>query len=356
MISGYPASGKTHRSEQLKSFFHSQIESATDPAHKRLTVVHISDDTLGVPRSVYDAARTEKDARGTLSSAVKRALSRDCIVICDAMNYIKGFRYQMHCEAKAVQTTSCVVHVGTPIDKCREINEQRLAAAAAVGTAATTTSSSSSQATAAASTPASDSAPLPTSPEPSTAHSSSTATPPAHTSSPALPYPAELFDNLVFRYEEPNGMTRWDSPLFTIPFSDPSPPCAAIWDSLIGSAGARKLVKPNMATVAPAHQSANALQHMEHTTSTIVAAIQATLADNPEASDVAIAGVEERVLLPAMQRVSLPQLQRLRRQFLQMQRSQFGKLGGDGKGLAESRVGQAFVGFLNGSFGTDGGG
>lgn len=40
---------------------------------------------------------------------VKRALSRDTIVILDGMNYIKGVRYQLWCEAKAVATTCCVV-------------------------------------------------------------------------------------------------------------------------------------------------------------------------------------------------------------------------------------------------------
>jgi tRNA uridine 5-carbamoylmethylation protein Kti12 len=42
-------------------------------------------------------------------SAVKRLLGRDDIVIADGLNYIKGFRYQLYCEAKALQTPSCVV-------------------------------------------------------------------------------------------------------------------------------------------------------------------------------------------------------------------------------------------------------
>jgi tRNA uridine 5-carbamoylmethylation protein Kti12 len=71
--------------------------------------VHISDDTLGIPRSAYDSARTEKDARAALASAVKRALGRETLVLVDAMNYIKGFRYQLYCEAKAVGTGCCVV-------------------------------------------------------------------------------------------------------------------------------------------------------------------------------------------------------------------------------------------------------
>lgn len=39
----------------------------------------------------------------------KRVLARDSIVILDGMNYIKGWRYQLWCEAKASNTTCCVV-------------------------------------------------------------------------------------------------------------------------------------------------------------------------------------------------------------------------------------------------------
>ena len=62
-------------------------------------------------------------------------------------------------------------------------------------------------------------------------------------------YAVDIFDNLVYRYEEPNGMTRWDSPLFTIPFDDEAPPCQDIWDAMVGSEGKAKIVKPNLATV-----------------------------------------------------------------------------------------------------------
>lgn len=58
---------------------------------------------------MYREARSEKDARATFYSAVKRALGKDSIVIADGLNYIKGFRYQLYCEAKATQTPSCVV-------------------------------------------------------------------------------------------------------------------------------------------------------------------------------------------------------------------------------------------------------
>lgn len=58
---------------------------------------------------MYDHARTEKEARGVAFARAKRALGRDCFVVLDGMNYIKGFRYQLWCEAKALGTTCCVV-------------------------------------------------------------------------------------------------------------------------------------------------------------------------------------------------------------------------------------------------------
>lgn len=62
-------------------------------------------------------------------------------------------------------------------------------------------------------------------------------------------YEEEDFENLIFRYEEPNGMTRWDSPLFIVVEEDEIPPCDQMWEALVGSDGKTKVVKPNMATV-----------------------------------------------------------------------------------------------------------
>jgi protein KTI12 len=109
MISGYPSAGKTTRAHQLKEAFESRIANSTEARVGRLKVHIINDQSLGVSRSVYHTARAEKDARAEEMSAVKRVLSRDDIVIADGLNYIKGFRYQLFCEAKAVQTPSCVV-------------------------------------------------------------------------------------------------------------------------------------------------------------------------------------------------------------------------------------------------------
>ena len=92
--------------------------------------------------------------------------------------------------------TGLEVHVGTPIEKCRETNAWLL-----------------------------------------------------KTSDKHAGYAEDVFDNLVYRYEEPNGMTRWDSPLFTVPFDDEAPPSKDIWEAMVGSDGRTKIVKPNLATV-----------------------------------------------------------------------------------------------------------
>ena len=88
------------------------------------------------------------------------------------------------------------MHVGTPVDKCRESNARRIAG-----------------------------------------------------EDKTEAYLEEDFENLVFRYEEPNGMARWDSPLFTVVTDDETPPFDKIWEAMVGSDGQAKIVRPNAATV-----------------------------------------------------------------------------------------------------------
>jgi protein KTI12 len=56
---------------------------------------------------------------------VERTLSKDDIVIADALNYIKGFRYQLYCIARAIGTPHCVVQTGVPIDIAKSWNQNR---------------------------------------------------------------------------------------------------------------------------------------------------------------------------------------------------------------------------------------
>ena len=93
----------------MVDYFETRIQTLSDARSRNLKVVHINDQSLGLNRNVYREAKTEKDARAVEISAVKRVLGRNSIVIADGLNYIKGFRYQLYCDAKAVQTPSCVV-------------------------------------------------------------------------------------------------------------------------------------------------------------------------------------------------------------------------------------------------------
>lgn len=287
LVSGYPSSGKTYRSQQLVEFFNRKISESAEPKVKRLKVHHIDDQGLGLSRDVYAAAKPEKDARATFSSAVKRELNRDAIVVADGMNYIKGFRYQLYCEAKAVETPNCVVHVGTPIDKCRELNDEALKAATGG-------------------------------------------------------YESEMFENLVFRYEEPNGMSRWDAPLFTVPYDDAEPPCDAIWEAMVGSDGKAKVVRPNAATVLKPASEQNYLYELDKTTSDVLAVIKTWQQDHPGegGAEVKIPDAQHMITLPTIA-PSLPQLQRLRRQFIGLNRQH---------NLSKSRIRDHFVDYLNDAF------
>ena len=288
LISGFPTSGKTYRSEQLLNFLLHKISQSSDSRVSRLTVHHISDQLLGLSRDVYATAKDEKEARATFSSAIRRALTSDTIVVADGLNYIKGFRYQLYCEAKAARTPSCVVHVGTPPNQCREWNQIALPS----GTAG---------------------------------------------------YESDVFENLVFRYEEPNGMNRWDAPLFTVLPDDKSPPFESIWEALVGSDGKAKLVRPNAATILQPAPEQNYLYELDKAASDVVALIALWQQDHPgeTGGTIPVAGSSTALELPISSSLGVPKLQRLRRQFINLNRQH---------SLSKARLKPAFAEYLNDAF------
>ncbi|POV95726.1 hypothetical protein PSHT_15501 [Puccinia striiformis] len=162
VISGFPCAGKTTQAHQIKEMLESRIEEAPDNVLPRNVIV-INDEVLGVSRSAYDESKTEKVARASLLSATIRKLSKDHIVICDGMNYIKGFRYQIYCAAREAGVRTCTVHIANLPANCLAYNAQ-----------------------------------LP----------------------PDSCYKEETIQNLFSRYEEPNSSVRWDSPLIVFPWCD----------------------------------------------------------------------------------------------------------------------------------------
>ena len=269
------------------------------------------------------ANSSEKDARAALYGAAKRALTDRDIVILDGLNYIKGWRYQLFCEAKAVRTPSCVLQIGCSKERSKEVNEARLAAREGRKAGGEERADGDED---------------------------------------QAPYEPENWENLVFRYEEPNAMTRWDSPLFTLIWEDDEERARAvfddIWDAVAGEG--RRQVRPNQATVQRSRDAGgDYLYVLDRETQDVVRRVLDRQSE--EGGDeieietgAGTGGGEGRLLveLPAGKKVGLPQLQRLRRAFIGLNR------GGIGlepiENLGPARIRESFVRYLNDAFEKDG--
>ena len=151
IICGYPCSGKTSFSKQLREYL----------VKKKECSVHlITDDHERITRNdCYFASAKEKEVRGAMKAAVERLLNSNDVVIADSLNYIKGYRYELYCLVRLLKTVHCVIQCGTNIDTCREWNKSRR-------------------------------------------------------DSGQDSYSDDIFTELVQRFEEPDSRKRWDFPFF----------------------------------------------------------------------------------------------------------------------------------------------
>lgn len=288
-FSGYPCSGKTRRATQLKDHLESRL---LDPSYSGplLKVVVLSDDTLNVDRSSYNDSRSEKPARSVLFTAVQRQMGRDTILIIDALNYIKGFRYQLYCAAREFKLRVCTIYVVATPELCRLWNQER-----------------------------------------SDGHG----------------YAPETFDNLIARYEEPSSMVRWDSPLFTVPWSESEIPVELMWRAITEG----DVKPPNAGTQAVQKAPSDALHTLEHVSTSLVNAIMAEqVARGVPGGRVTLSLTETlkpRLTLPARS-LTLSELQRMKRQFVTVHKKAI-TLGTVEKGTvdwSEESVAQKFVDYL----------
>ncbi|KAL2271886.1 hypothetical protein VTJ83DRAFT_1257 [Remersonia thermophila] len=416
IVSGLPTSGKTTRGRQLYAYLESRIASSstsssfpesssntnnppppppqaeppqpsqqpkktTTSPHYRLH--YISDTTLSISRSVYDlspenlpahvrsANALEKDARAAVYAAVKRVLSPRDIVVLDGLNYIKGWRYQLFCEAKNARTASCVLQIGAPVETARRVNEERLRRweeKKATATAKKEDSEEKEPEAATASPPLAAAA----APPPPPADGNPSDDPEQE------PYTPSNWENLVFRYEEPNAMTRWDSPLFTLVWDDDEAQARRvfelIWDAVAGDGAAKRVIRPNQSTVQrDKDPGGDYLYVLERETQDIVKQILARQPEDGAGGEVRVPRAssggggaaggaatrggnegkeEELVIYLPGKKVALPQLQRYRRAFVGLNRGGIG-LEAVGK-LAAERLRESFVGYLNDAFEKDG--
>ncbi|CAG9537705.1 unnamed protein product [Cercopithifilaria johnstoni] len=151
VVCGKPCSGKSTLAECFCKFVVTrkcqQIEVVSDDRNASFT------------RSIYKDSRKEQEHRVLLKSEVQRVLSEDCLVICDSLNYIKGFRYELFCIAKLMQTTYCVLYCDASEDICLQLNLEK---------------------------------------------------------KEIERYKADDITALMMRFEEPTTANRWDSPLFKV--------------------------------------------------------------------------------------------------------------------------------------------
>ncbi|OSD06747.1 chromatin associated protein KTI12 [Trametes coccinea BRFM310] len=291
-ITGFPCSGKTRRAEQLRAHLESRLQ---DPSYEgpKLKVVVVSDDTLNLPRSVYNDGRAEKPARAALFTAVQRQMAQDTILIVDSLNYIKGFRYQMYCAAREHKLRVCTIFVAATHDQCKEWNASRQDGRA---------------------------------------------------------YAPETLENLLLRYEEPSSMVRWDSPLFTVPWTDEDVPIDDIWKAITEG----NVKPPNAGTQAVPKAPTDALRTLEHTTTTMVAAIMSEQsASGGLGGPVTLAlsaTLKPRVNLPP-RNITLSELQRLKRQFVTVHKKAI-TLGTTEKGAvdwSEESIAEKFAMYIEGN-------
>lgn len=259
IVSGLPCSGKTTRSRELYAYLQANVATGHG--------VHlISEEEQGAHRaSEYASSVVEKKARGNFFSAVERLLSPTSIVIADGLNYIKGYRYQLYCLARAASTPHCVLHCVASERLCRERNERRLAVEG-----------------------------------------------PDHT------YPREVFEELLLRFEEPSNQARWDSPLFTVGGGGEEEEDDMSWMPVLEALRGGSVRPPSFAT-APKSSSAGGdlLMALDRNTQRVVEAILETARRDGTPCSVAI----DRELVVRVGRPVLgSDLQRLRRQFIHMNR------------------------------------
>lgn len=276
-VVGFPLSGKTTRATQLKQYLENWIMQ-NKPLLAQLglnfnaDIVVINDESLSANvKDAYANAHNEKIHRANIISAVERHLTRNKVVICDGLNYIKGFRYQLYCVARGIGTPVCTLLCG--------MNPQLAISRNAI----------------------------------------------------ADRYSAVMLENLISRFEEPDGRNRWDAPLYIVIDDDPAL-------DLKGNTTSQKIVESallkvpppaNVSTIVTPLQATNYLTEMDILTNSIIDAAVAAQKMGRQGK-IKVAGATADLQLPSRS-ISISEWRRLKRQFMKQSKlhteSDLGKCG-----------------------------
>jgi len=244
IVTGYPSSGKSCRTEKLLNYF------TTKYPGKKCVVVNDEQFTGFEREYTYSSSHNEKNLRAYLKSQVQKHLNKDTLVIVDSLNYIKGYRYELYCVTKSAQTPHCVIWCDIAKEKALELN----------------LSKENGQ------------------------------------------YSEKLMNELMMRYEEPNGQSRWDSPLFTVQI-DGELDLEDIDCALFKS----KAPPPNLSTVAQPLQATDFMYELDKVTNETVKFIVSTQKDRVIGDKIKVPNAGE---LQLVRYYSLAELNKIRRQFI----------------------------------------
>ncbi|XP_073393103.1 protein KTI12 homolog isoform X2 [Physcomitrium patens] len=265
IICGQPCSGKSTAAACLMKALEKTIN---------MPVVLIDEPSLNLDRnSAYQDMPREKNLRGMLRSAVDRAVSIDTIVIVDSLNNIKGYRYELWCLARAAGTHYCVLHCVADEAQCRAWNEDRRLK--------------------------------------------------------ALPaYEDKIFNDLVRRFERPDGKNRWDSRLFELHLGkeDIHEDSQAIVEAVsfltgnknVGGSRNPQKLQPTIATQNPRTSETNSLYELDRATQEIVSIVVDAQAQGVGGLVRSVNLGEGLPIINLQRSVGLPELRRLRRTFLKL--------------------------------------
>lgn len=116
VIVGGPCSGKTTIATKLKEYISKE---------KNKEVILINEEALSLNKQAsYSDSTAEKILRANLKSEVEKHLDDNVVVILDSMNYIKGYRYELHCLARNFKTRHCTVFNKTQLEICQKLNSE----------------------------------------------------------------------------------------------------------------------------------------------------------------------------------------------------------------------------------------
>ncbi|EYC24493.1 hypothetical protein Y032_0013g1931 [Ancylostoma ceylanicum] len=273
LVTGYPSCGKSTIVRRIRDYF----------ANEGKDVVIICDDDYSTfCRDDYNNATKEKEQRSFLRSSLQKCLNQNTVVICDALNYIKGYRYELFLIAKLCKTTYAVLYCHAAEETCKWLNEGK---------------------------------------------------------QEQMRYKEETIGELIARYEKPEPRNRWDSPLFevkvgksersvadgmpddmSIDLEHPSPkfvelPFSEIFKWLIEGTALVENQSTQVAPLAPI----NFLHELDRVTQEVVSAIMEGQRNTPVGHHIVITAHQPSENKVAVKKYrTLAELTRLRRQFINM--------------------------------------